>query len=482
MKRSLLILMLIASAGCTVTPRQEIFVPPAPERWTHATAPATELEVRPVTFIADPTLAALIEEALDANLNLAAAAARVERAAAQARIVGADLAPQAALVLDSGRRRQNFFGLPIPGAGDQILSTTTTTHGVGLNVSWEADLWGRLRSGRSAAQAEAEASAGDLDAARLSIAAQTTKAWVATLEAREQLELAEITWRNRQQTAERIGRRFDAGLAPAVELRLAQSNAALAAARLNSRQRQLDGTRRQLELILGRYPSGQIEPAAQLPDDLPQLPAGVPGVILSRRADLVAAERRLRAADHRVAQARAALYPQIRLTGSAGTSTNELSGLLDGDFSVWSFAGNLLQPLFQGGRLRSNVDLHEAIADESAAFFAQRVLEAYAEVEDALVANETLDRQVDALQLAAANATAAQRSAEERYQAGLTDYLMVLESQRQAFEMESQLLEARRQRLTARVDLYLALGGDAESLPNETEAAAESLAAAGVMK
>jgi outer membrane protein, multidrug efflux system len=187
----------------------------------------------------------------------------------------------------------------------------------------------------------------------------------------------------------------------------------------------------------------------------------VPAAILARRPDLQSAERRAAAASARVAQARASLYPQLRLTGSAGTATQELAQLLDGDFSVWSFALHLAQPIFQGGRLRAGVDLAEAVEDENLVLFAQHLLEALAEVESLLFAQGVLLRQEQALALAAENARDAQRVSEQRYAAGVSDYLLLLEAQRQTFEAESQLLDLRRQRLAARVDLYLALGGDA---------------------
>jgi outer membrane protein TolC len=180
---------------------------------------------------------------------------------------------------------------------------------------------------------------------------------------------------------------------------------------------------------------------------------------VSRRPDLVAAERRVAAADLRVKEARRSLYPRLSLTASGGTSTEEFRDLLDQDFRVWSLIGNLTQPLFQGGRLLANVDRNEAIARETLAGFASAVLNAYAEVESALAAESYLAERVDHLERATEQSVAAQELAEDRYRSGLEDYVTVLESQRRALTNESSLLAARRERLDNRVNLFLALGG-----------------------
>lgn len=460
--RFLLVLAIpiIGGACATPMPRHDAAsVVPVPAEWDAADTASGEPLPAWDELFDDAALAPLIEEALRANRTLDAAAARVERAVAQARIAGADLDPQVALSFDAARRKQNFIGLPIPGAEGRVLSNTSSTFGTGLNVSWEADLWGRIRSGRNAAEADLEAVRADYAAARLSLSAQVARNWFAIVEAAQQLELATATLENRTLNAERVRRRYEAGLASSVDLRLAESNAALAESRVAQRRRQLDAATRQLEILLGRYPAAELDAAPRLPELAQPVTPGIPASVIARRPDIRAAERRAAASSARIRQARAALYPQLRLTGSTGTSTNELQNLVDGDFSVWNLVANVLQPVFNGGRLRAGVELAEAVEEEALAGFAQTVLAAYAEIETSLFAQDVLARQEEALLVAAGNAREAQRTAEQRYASGLADYLLVLESQRQAFEAESQLLDARRQRLAARVDLYVALGG-----------------------
>jgi outer membrane protein TolC len=189
------------------------------------------------------------------------------------------------------------------------------------------------------------------------------------------------------------------------------------------------------------------------------MPALLPVELISRRPDLAAQEQRLVAAGFDVRRARASLYPRLSLTGSTGRLSSDVEDLLDSDFSVWSLAANLLQPVFQGGRLRAGVDLAEARQRELASTWAQAVLGAFAEVELSLAAADSLAVQADALRRAAEQAVEAQELAERRYDAGLADFLSVLQSQRDASLSQTALLAVRRQQLEARVDLHLALGG-----------------------
>ncbi len=410
----------------------------------------------------DEELDRMVDLALAANRDLAAAAARVEAASAQARIAGAALLPQAALGADAGRRRQNFIGLPIPGREGGVLSSLSTTFGGSLGLSWEADLWGRLAAGEAAALSELSASRADLDGARLSLAGQTARAWFAAIEAAGQVDLAERTLETRRVTRDQIRRRFEAGLRSALDLRLAIANHAAAEAALAGRRRQLDASVRRVELLLSRYPGAELAgrlAGRALPALPPAPPAGLPAELVTRRPDLAAVERRLEAAGLGIRQARAALYPRLSLTGSAGRLGGEVGDLLDSDFSVWSIASSLLAPLFQGGRLRAGVELAEARYEELAERYAQTVLRAFAEVELALAAEEHLAGQAAALAVAAEQSAEAERQAEDRYRAGLGPYLAVLEAQRQAADTRSRLLETRRQLLDARVDFHLALGG-----------------------
>jgi NodT family efflux transporter outer membrane factor (OMF) lipoprotein len=415
------------------------------------------------TSFEDPRLDSLVTEALTHNYNFQAAATRLDQAAALARIAGADLWPQLNLGAQGRRQKQNFIGLPVPGSEGGVLSSTSTSLGVSVDMSWEIDLWGRIRAGQSAALADAQATYADVAGVQLSLASQTAKTWFAVIEARQQLKLSQDTVESFRQAADVVRERFNLGVRTSLDLRLALTQLHQAEALLYFREQQLEFAVRQLEVLLGRYPSGGLETV----DELPTLPGPVPGALpselLYRRPDLASAERRIAAADKRLAEAKRSLLPRISLTGGAGTVSSELGDLVDTDFSVWNLVGNIVQPLFQGGRLRANVDLNEARTREALLGFGEAALRAFAEVENALVAEESLTDQERALADAAEQSVGAQRLAEEQYLIGLIEYITVLESQRRALTAQSELIRIRRQRLDARVDLHLALGGGFQS-------------------
>lgn len=408
---------------------------------------------------ADPSLGDLIAESRRSNFDLKAAAGRMKAAAAQAKVAGAPLWPQISGSSNGARQQQIFIGLPIPGQTGPLQSTSTS-YGVSLDVTWELDLWGRLGAGKAAAVADRQAAAATYNGAELSLEAQTAKAWFALTEAQLQHDLARATLENYDTSVQQIETRYRRGVRTSLDLRLTRVERAHARDRLQLAKQRLAVAARQIEVMLGRYPSGTYEAGPGLPTLTREIPAGLPAELVARRPDLVIAERRLAASVMRVKEAKRARYPRISLTGSTGRTSDKLSDLLDGDFTVWRFVGNLVAPLFQGGRIKAGIDLNKARNEEALAVFASQVLSAYAEVENALEAEGFLAEREAALQEASEEATAARTLAEDRYRSGLRDLITMLSAQRAAHTATSQLLAVRRQRLDARVNLHLALGGD----------------------
>ncbi len=471
MKHPFLVLVPVFASAC-LTPREapaledlELDVPPAWQAGNGAGAVPGEPWWQ--TF-GSPALDAVIDEALSANRDLAASAAGIHAALAQARIAGADRLPSVSAGGSGSRRKQIFVGLPVPG-GD-VLESTSTTFGADLDISWELDLWGRLAAQAEAAEEELFATRSDHEAARQSLAAATAKAWFAWQEARLQLELSVRTVETFARNTDVVSKRFESGVADALDLRLAKSNLASARALLEQRRAQVARTERLLEVLLGRYPGGALVAGDDLPAVPETPPVGLPAELLGRRPDLSAAEARLRESDARLGAARASLYPRISLTASGGRASDELADLTDDDFSVWSLVGNIVQPIFQGGRLRAGVELAEARVEQATEVFAARLLRAFSEVEIALATESALAEEERHLADASADANAARELAEERYRAGLTDLLFVLEAQRRALASEIDHLAARRRRLETRVDLHLALGGGFEGTGVESPA------------
>jgi NodT family efflux transporter outer membrane factor (OMF) lipoprotein len=453
--------VVLSAAGCGRGQRPERnFTVEAPQAWTGAaTLPESGAEGDWWAYFGDAGLDQAIQRAFERNQDLKAAAERVEAAHAQVRIAGAAEMPSVDLSINRGRERRNFVGFPIPGNEGRVLSTTFTSATLGLNLSWEADVWGRIKSGKLAAIADAQAREADLQGARLSLTGQVAKAWFAAIEANHQVAVARATLHSYQTSSERVRARFESGLKPSLDLRLALTAVANAEAQLKQRLEQRDRAIRQLEILLGQYPDGDHELAEDLPRVPSGVPAGLPSELVHRRPDLAAAERRLLAADARIAEAQAELRPRFTLTSGTGTASNTLKDLLDNDVFVWNLIGGLTQPLFNNGRLKAGVKQNEALAAESAATYESLMLTAYQEVESALAAENFLADQETALEAATQQSQAARDLAEQRYRLGLADIITLLSSQRSALEAESQLLALRRLRLENRVNLHLALGG-----------------------
>jgi outer membrane protein, multidrug efflux system len=467
----------IVVAGCVHAPqRTPVAGVPEPAVW--AARPMEDGAVLDAwwTMFGDVGLTAAVQEALQSNLDARRYLARLDAAAAQARIAGAPLWPAADLGAGSHRQQQVFVGLPIPGREGEPLTSRSTVHALSFNLSWELDLWGRVRAGQRAALAEVQAAEEDYRAVLLSVAGQTVRLWLAVAEATRQLELTESTARSFGVTARQVRERYERGLRSALDLRLALHNEAVANGRVQFRERELEGLKRQLEILLGRYPSGSVAGADALPELPESLPAGIPSALLERRPDLVAAERRLAAALERIEEAKAALFPRISLTASGGRTSGELADLLSSQFNVWSLAGNLAQPLLQGGRLQAGVTLNEARAREAVEGYRLAALRAFGEVETALASEEWLERREQDLVAAVEHAGAARRLAEDRYRMGLIDFVTLMEAQRSAFNAESEFIAVRRQRLDNRVDLCLALGGGfgADAVPRLARVRGES--------
>lgn len=459
-------LFLLAS-GCATAPLEDHSALDAdvPAAWTARGDTGGRPAPAWWTDFGDPALDDVVASTLQRNYDLQAAAARLDQALADSRIAGADLQPRLQVGLNGSQRKQNFIGFPIPGAEDRVLSSVFTNYGVSLDLTWEVDLWGRLQAGARAALADLQSRAADLRAAQLSLAGQTTKAWFAIAEAQQQLRLAEATVASFRASSEQVRERFEQGLRPALDVRLALSNLASAEALREQRGQQLDASIRQLEVLMGRYASGAMAAPSTLPAAPAVIPGGLPSDLVRRRPDVVAAERRIAAARQRLRVAQRELYPQFSLTASTGTATDALQDLVKRDFGVWTLLGNLVQPLLQGGRLRAGVDRAEARAAEELAAYANTTLQAFSEVETALAAEEYLVERERYLEISAEQSRAAETIADDRYRSGLDDYITVLESQRLALQAEGDLIAARRQRLENRVDLYLALGGGFDAAP-----------------
>ncbi len=415
----------------------------------------------------DPALPSLVAEALENNRDLRATAARMRAARAGVQIASADLLPTLSADADARRfQRVLTSSSRLVGSGAGAVSRDRVNDfGLNLNLGWEVDLWGQIRNRARASGADYVASLGDYYAAELSLSANTTRAWFNAIAGESQVRLAGDTLESFQSSFNVIEGSWKKGVVTALDVRLARANVAGARAALSARQRERDAARKTLEVLLGRYPSGQLRTRTTLPELRKRIPSGLPSELLNRRPDLVAARFRLEATLQRLKAARKERLPSIRLTGSGGLSSDDLYQILDLNRLTWSIASSIGQPIFEGGRIRGEIELADARADEALHDYAQIALDAFSEVERALAAEDLLRVETAALEEAATESIAAEKLALDEYNRGLVDVITVLESQRRSFESQRSLIEIKNLFLQNRIDLYLALGGPFNSTP-----------------
>lgn len=430
-----------------------------PGSWSATREAKAGVDHRWVGKIGGSPLESLVNEAQQENPSLRASAARVDQAAALAKIAGAERLPTVGAGLQGSRQKQNFTGIPGVTGG-----STSNNFGVSLQAAWEVDLWGKAKAGTEAAIADAEAQAQADRALRSSLAAQVTKAWLAVAETNEQVALAERNVKSRDESTTLVLERFERAIAEdggsAAQVRLSETELSSAKSDLESRKGERERALRQLELLLGRYPSGNVAAAARLPKLPAPPPTGLPSELLLRRPDLLEAERRLAAAGRRKDESVKALYPSISLTGSLGTTTDQLEKILSSSAGVWSLGGSLAQPIFQGGRLRGGIEQADAAEREAVANLQRVTLDAFGEVEQSLITELYLRRQAAELEQSVNLASDAAERANEEFRNGTGGVLTYLASQNQEIQASSALATVRRLLLDNRVNLHLALGGD----------------------
>lgn len=456
MRRALSALILAVAAGCALNPPPESAgvrkdaMPNVsiPEQWSARGAASGAVADGWLSGFHDAQLEALVREAIANNADLRVAAARVEQAAAYAKLAGATLYPQVNILARGGGK------LSGDGSGLQ---------GVGLFASWELDLWGRVRSEREAGRFQYESTVLDAAYAQQSIAALAAKSWFLATEARLQKALAEDMARSSERLValaldrERIGRGdgYDVALARAglQTYRDAVEQLELA------RQQAL----RSLEALAGRYPAAAIEAPAQLAAKPAPVPAGMPSELLERRPDVVAAERRIAAAFYRVEESKAARLPRISLTASATSISSDLFVLTSHANPVIGIGATLLAPLFTGGALESQVEIRTAEQKLAVAEYGKVGQRAFGEVENALSSEFTLDARDALLRQAVAENERALEFANVRYRVGSGDLRAVQQQQLALYAARTALLRVQSEQLVQRVNLYLALGGGWET-------------------
>jgi multidrug efflux system outer membrane protein len=413
----------------------------------------------------DQTLGDLERRALEASPTLQAAVARVVRARAVARISQAEFLPRidGSASYDHALRSLSSFG----GAGS-IYSDTFTTP---IDLSYEVDLWGRVRRSFQAARAEAQAAESAFQTTLLTLTADVATNYFLIRQLDAERAILEETVGLRKRALELAEQRQAAGVVSAVDVARVQTEVATAQSEL------LDVARRRAELenalavLCGDMASEFAVAVYPLMTPVPSVPVGLSSALLERRPDVAEAERLLAAANARIGVAQAAGFPTLRLTGSGGYVSTELESIFDWDNHVWSLGPSLSVPLFAGGRSAAGVRSARAQYDEALAAYRQRVLGAFRDVEDALANLQLRAEQAQVQDRAVTAARAAARLSLARYEQGLVNYLEVVDSERARLAAERGAVQILSQRLISSVVLIKALGGSWDASPSVTASA-----------
>jgi outer membrane protein, multidrug efflux system len=446
--------------GCSSAPKYERPPVELPQAWKQS-APRFAEDGRWWRIYEDQALEKIVAEALQGNYDLVVAAARVDEARALAAEARSFLLPSIDAQGSASRERISTATPLVPPGVPREFSNYRAT----LNLSYELDLFGRLRSGVDAARAELAASEASREAVRLALAAEVAKSYFSLRSFEQQVLLTRQTLDLREEALGLQRKRRDAGVIGDYELRQLEAEAAAARAQLPGLEQAREREEVALQLLLGRDAKQVFEsqiPRRDGPDEkllAPVVPAGMPSELLLRRPDLVEAERRLAAANARVAVARAEMFPSISLTGFLGSESASLSNLFKGPAGIWSLAAAVSAPIFSGGRNEARTAAAEARERALVAQYQQTVRTAFGEVRNALVA-QTRARETFEAESARAYALAETlRLARLRYASGIASQLEVMDAERGLLAARAARIDALRAHRAAVADLFRALGG-----------------------
>ena len=438
-------------AGCSssaIAPETENLL--VPGGWSRG-GDAGAVEVDWLQSFDDEQLTALVSEAMASNYQLEQERSRLYQAEQVVVVTRANRFPDLDVSLGGSRRSFEDTG---------GVSLVSESFDASLDSRWEVDLWGRLSSQQQAAQLDYQAQAARLEQVRRDLAAATVSLVFDSMEARQLLGVAERRLDNTVEAMEIVASGYRQGLNDALDLYLARNQVERQEANYAQAEQTYSESVADLQLALARYPDGRLALDGELPVIDDPIPAGLSSELLTRRSDLQAAWLNLLAADADLAAAHKARFPSLALVGSAGVASAEFSNLLDGEGAGWSIAGNLSQPLFQAGRLKALEEQARASVQIAEKQYLDQVFRAFADVENAISRSASLKERYESFLEAQRNSSAALELALEQYQRGLVSYTTVLESQRQAFDAEAQVVQLKNLRLQNRVTLFLSLGGE----------------------
>lgn len=457
----LLSIVILALCSCMVGPdfKKPIVTDITPVDWRWKVAEPSDAMPKGAwwTIFNDQVLNDLESAAVASNQDLRAAVARVDEARAAARISRSRFFPE--ITLDPLAKRERTSGnlptpIPVP-----IPAAYINTFSVPFDLSYEVDLWGRVRRSFEAAVAQAASSVSDYENVLLTLTADTALNYFLIRSLDAEIRVVQDSIQSRQETVRILTGRFQAGSIPEVELAQARREVAIAKADLADAQRQRAETMNALALLCGKPPSDFDFPTGAMPAPPPDVPVGLPSSLLERRPDIARAEQTLAAKNAQIGVAKAAYFPVITLTGQSGFLSAEADKLFTNATWVGNISPGIKLPLFNAGRTAAEVKQAEAVCLESLAAYRQTVLTAFKEVEDSLAQIDLRASQATSQAEAVAEAAKAANLGRARYEIGTTNYLEFLDADRSRLQQERKRVQIEGQRHAATVRLIKALGG-----------------------
>lgn len=402
-----------------------------------------------ITTFNDPQLVALVQQAIKQNRTLKTQKITMELAEQKALASGASRLPE--LTLNQGNSRRKTV------SSDDVQYTNSAD--VELELSLEVDLWGKLSDQQNQATLNFAAAKSTYEHQKNTLVAEVASAWFDVISAQELLNLYQERAKNLANNLDMIQASYRLGLNEALDVYLTQNDVSQEAARVAQQQQVLSTAKRQLELLIGEYPDGDLISNVELPVLNQEIFLGAPAQLLTQRHDILTSWYQLLALDAGLAVAHKQRFPKISLFASTGDSSDELQNLLDGGSLAWSLIGNLTLPLFDGGRLASLEEQARLAVQQQEQYYLNDLYQAFADVENYIANSKALKERYQHLTLAGQNALTAEKLSFDQYMRGLVSYTTVLESQRRAFDAQNSLIQLTNQMLQNRISLFVSLGG-----------------------
>ncbi|MBL6785103.1 MAG: TolC family protein [Rickettsiales bacterium] len=422
---------------------------PIPQEWQSSSQINQNVKIAENGWISefdDPIIKYIAETVIANNQDLKVAANNLKAAEAAAEKAGADLNPSANLNI--GNQQQGSFD----------NSNSNSTNAVAVDVAWEIDIWGKLSAASAQAESDYQASKAEFNYAQESLIAQAIKAYLLAIEAQQQKDISLATQKSYEKELKISKGFFEAGAKTSQDVAISEANLALAADNLIRIENGYFESIRSLELLLGEYPAGKFKIPSRLPKTPENIATGIPSNILENRPDLMAAEAKVASAFNATTIAKAAKLPTIALTSNLGGTSDDLNNLADPRNLFWNFAGNIITPLFDSGKLQNNVEIADSQQKAAIAEYQSAALNAFNDVETALNNEKTIRQSINLLKTNYEQSKIAYNIENSKFIQGSGSIFNVNQLNRAMILAESELVKAKRELLTQRINLYLALG------------------------